>query len=92
MSKHHPGIASRLPCLKETRHKLRAITTKEKSIMPRAIQVRSFAACDHHLPNLLRQFVEDDTTREARISNLATPNASLLCECRVPAHWLVRGE
>ena len=51
---------------------------------------KSLAACDKHLPLLLREAVPDDSGRGARIVNVATPDERYSCICRVPAHWFIK--
>lgn len=51
----------------------------------------SLAACDSHLPDLLRKsFPEGSPARAARIVHLVNPDDRYSCSCGVPAHWYVR--
>lgn len=53
------------------------------------------AACDKHLPMLLREIAQPLTegqavTIPARITRLDKPDQAYSCVCGVPAHWYVR--
>lgn len=55
----------------------------------------STAACDKHLPMLLREMITPieegaNVTAPASISRLDKPDATYSCVCGVPAHWYVR--
>lgn len=49
----------------------------------------AFAACDLHLPDMLRESHGDVVTRRWRISHLELPDPQYHCHCSVPAHWFL---
>ena len=57
---------------------------------------QSAAACDEHLPELMREVVLLDTaedrsaTRPMRVTRLDVPNSAFTCSCRKPASWYFR--
>lgn len=52
----------------------------------------SVAACDEHLPELLRTIIPKDTVRAATVRRVATADPRLFCKtgCEVRAEWYVR--
>jgi hypothetical protein len=54
------------------------------------MNLASFASCDRHLPNYLREIVTDNKSETVRVSNLSTPSETHTCGCNVPAQWYIR--
>lgn len=47
----------------------------------------AFAACDLHLPDLLRKAHGSTITKRWRVSHLEIADPQFMCVCQVPGHW-----
>lgn len=48
------------------------------------------AACDEHLPELLRAVIPDRERRAGDVLRLDSPDSLYRCSCPKPARWFVR--